>query len=257
MYTRFLDRYKNEMSSKYNKPIQLKIDKKSVISYDDSDPRFHQNIKDSHEYIKNIYPLHFKKRCHNSSEYEKLVKYDFPLINRCWGERYEDCTVLKKYKDGCGNMTANGDKPIIETGYCSCAECAMSLYGPIEDEIGYAMVDLTSNGNRYNKNNTVLNSSDLKKQNEFTIYDKTRVMETDGILIDKSPDVKRTGSNMSVNKAGNGIEYNIELDDRYADFNLIENFGKDMISSVDRSIGLEKGLILLTIICIILLCYMP
>ena len=80
-----------------NKDMSHIIDRSRVIGYDDSDPRYNLNIEDSDEYTRNIYPLHFSKRCHDSEEYENLVKYDHPLISRCWGERYEHCAVMKKY----------------------------------------------------------------------------------------------------------------------------------------------------------------
>ena len=93
---------------------QIKIDRSAVISYDKKDPRYNLTIEDSDEYIKNIYPLHFKKKC--IKDYD--IKYDFPLLYRCWGERYENCSILQKH---------------IETGYCNCAECAMTLYETIPD----------------------------------------------------------------------------------------------------------------------------
>ena len=161
------------MSGRYNKNMgQIKIDKSAVIAYDKKDPRYHLTIEDSDEYTKNIYPLHFKKRCHDSKEFEKMVKYDWPLISRCWGEGYENCAVLQKY----GKTCKAGDKPIIETGHCACSRCAMSLYDTIEDTIGYAKVDLRSNNDETNANQNIIDDQDQDQDklddldSDFTLY---------------------------------------------------------------------------------------
>jgi hypothetical protein len=235
---------------------QIRIDKSAVIAYDDSDPRYNLNIEDSDEYTKNIYPLHFSKRCHDSKEYENMVKYDHPLVSRCWGERYEHCAAMKKYGgkkygDTCNSANGSNDgnsndpivgRSVIDTGYCSCAECAMNLYGPIEDTLGYARIDLTPDENKGNEEDdpNELNRSDFKRQNESTIYDRTRIFKNDGLHINRrEPDVKPCGSSMSVNKAGNSLEDNLELEDRYAHHKLgsnLEGFG-GAIGSIGSGIG--------------------
>lgn len=164
---------------------QIRIDSSAVIQYDRRDPRFGLTIEDSDEYTKNIYPLHFRKRCNDSQEYDHMVKYDWPMISRCWGERYENCAVLKRYSDKCKN-----ESPFVEAGHCACAECAMTLYGPIEDSMGYARVDLGTNA--VNDKETLVRS-EFKEQNESTIYDRTRIMNTDNLIVDKSPDTKECG----------------------------------------------------------------
>lgn len=205
---------------------EVRVDRARIISLDDSDPRYNLNIEDSDEYTRNIYPLHFSKRCHKSKEYQDMVKYDFPLVSRCWGERYEHCAVMKKYGKDCKNKNnpegedADADavvgRPVIETGACSCAECAMNLYGPIEDTLGYARIDLSPNSSDTSYKEE-LNRSDFKEQNRSSIYDQTRIFKTDGLEINyRQPDTKVDGSNMSVNKAGNSLEYNLELEDKYA-----------------------------------------
>jgi len=217
------------MSRNNNKTKEVRIDRSRLISYDETDPRYNQNIEDSDEYTRNIYPLHFSKRCHNSEEYENMVKYDYPLVSRCWGERYEHCAAMKKYGKNCNQ---NSDDPIlrsvIETGACSCAECAMNLYGPIEDTLGYARIDLSPNSNEASHKET-LNRSDFKEQNRSSIYDATRIFKSDGLDINyRKPDVKASGSNMSVNKVGNGLEYNYELDDKYANYKPTESVGRSI-----------------------------
>lgn len=190
------------------------IDESRLISYDNSDPRYNLNIEDSDEYTKNIYPLHFSKKCHDSEEYEHLVKYDFPQVSRCWGERYENCAVMKKYGKTCDSNDSES-RPIIETGSCSCARCAMNLYGPIEDTLGYARIDLTHGSNEISHKET-LTKSDFKEQNRSSIYDKSRIFESDGLNINyKKPDVKVCGSKMSINKPDNGLELEYELEDKY------------------------------------------
>jgi hypothetical protein len=277
------------MSSKYNKNKgQIKIDKSAVIAYDKKDPRYHLTIEDSDEYIKNIYPLHFKKKCHNSQEFEKLVKYDWPLISRCWGEGYENCAVLQKYGKTCNNKSKADERPIIEAGHCSCSRCAMTLYDTIEDTLGYAKVDLRSNiesnlNSNLNSNQNLndelndelddvfddldsnftsdksnLDRTNFEKKNRNSIYDRTRVMIDDNIHIDKTPAVKRCGSSMSVNKAGNGLEYNLEAGDKYQNYKSVENFGNSDIISARNStltkIGLNKTGA--TIIIVILILYL-
>lgn len=205
------------MSSDKNNVKEVLIDRTQLISYDDSDTRYHLNIEDSDEYTRNIYPLHFSKRCHDSDAYEKLVKYDHPLISRCWGERYEHCSVMKKYGEIDPEDPVKG-RGVHETGSCSCARCTMNLYGPIEDTLGYARIDLTHDSPEASNKET-LNRSDLKPQYNSTAYDQTRIFRTDGLEINRrEPDVKSCGSNMSINKAGNGLEYNYELEDKYAYF---------------------------------------
>lgn len=190
------------------------IDSSDLISYDNLDPRYNLNIEDSDEYTKNIYPLHFSKKCHDSKDFENLVKYDFPLVSRCWGERYENCAVMKKYGETC-NSNDTSSQPIIETGACSCARCAMNLYGPIEDTLGYSRIDLTHDSNEISHKER-LNKSDFKEQNRSSIYDKSRILKSDGLKINyKKPDMKVCGSKLSVNKPGNGLEYNYELEDKY------------------------------------------
>lgn len=146
---------------------QIKIDRSAAISYDKKDPRYNLTIEDSNEYIKNIYPLHFKKKCIKDHD----IKYDFPLLYRCWGERYENCSIMQRH---------------IETGYCNCAECSkcmMTLYETIPDTIDFDGINLSSQESKLN----TLNLRDLKPQNQSTIYDRTRVSIHDNVDIDKSP----------------------------------------------------------------------
>jgi hypothetical protein len=226
-----------------NHNTEVRVDRARIISYDDSDPRYDLNIEDSDEYTRNIYPLHFSKKCHDSKEYENLIKYDYPLVSRCWGERYEHCAVMKKYGKNC-NSQDSITRPVIEAGSCSCARCAMNLYGPIEDTLGYARIDLTHNSNEASHKEE-LNRSDFKEQNRSTAYDKTRIFKSDGLEINRhEPDVKTSGSNLSVNKVGNGLEYNLELEDKYAYYKpnslsdqTIEPFVADIAATAGEGLG--------------------
>lgn len=216
------------------------INGSKIITLDDSDPRYHLNIEDSDEYTRNIYPLHFSKRCHDSEDYEDLVKYEFPLISRCWGERYEHCAIMKRSGEKYEKSEDGITRPVIETGTCSCAKCAYNLYGPIEDTLGYARIDLTHDSDEASQKET-LNRSDFKKQNQSTILDQTRIFRSDGLGINyRKPDVKACGSNMSVNKAGNGLEYNLELEDKYEDLHpkfLSDQNIEPFVSEVSSGIG--------------------
>jgi hypothetical protein len=230
-----------------NNNTDVRVDRAQIKSYDDSDPRYSLNIEDSYEYTRNIYPLHFSKRCHDSKEYENLVKYDYPLVSRCWGERYEHCAAMKKYGENC-NSEDSILRPIIETGSCSCARCTMNLYGPIEDTLGYARIDLTHDSNNVSHKEE-LNRSDFKEQNRSSAYDQTRIFRSDGLEVNRhEPDVKISGSNLSVNKSGNGLEYNYELEDKYAYLKpnglsdqTIEPFVADIASTAGEGLGTAFG----------------
>lgn len=144
------------------------IDKSSVIKYDNKDPRYRFTIEDSDEYTKNIYPMHMKEACNTSKSYADFAEYEFPLISRCWGERYEHCAVLKP-------VTHNG---IVESAYCACPKCSMGFYDTIDDTLGDAI--MTKSGG--------ISFANYKKQNSSTIYDKTRIFDTDGLDIPNVPD---------------------------------------------------------------------
>ena len=152
--------------SKY-KIKDVMIDKSAIIKYDDKDPRYRFTIEDSDEYTKNIYPMHMREACNTSKSYADFAEYEFPLISRCWGERYEHCAVLKP-------VTHNG---IVESAYCSCPKCAMGFYDTIDDTLGDAII--TDNQ---------IGFANYKKQNSSTIYDKTRIFDTDGLDIPNVPD---------------------------------------------------------------------
>jgi len=246
----------------------VKIDRSRVISYDDSDPRYNLNIEDSDELVRNIYPLHFSKKCHDSDEYENLVEYEYPLISRCWGERYENCAKMNRQglnrqglnrqglnRQGLNRQCTNPEDDtesgsgVIEAGGCSCAKCVMNLYGPIEDTLGYARIDLTRDSHEASHKEE-LNRSDFKGQYRSSIYDQTRILKTDGLEINNhEPDLKAFGTSQSVNKAGNGLEYNYELDDKYANHRLsglsdqkIEPFMDNVTSGIGSGIESCLGL---------------
>lgn len=227
---------------------QIKIDETAVIDYDRRDPRFGFTIEDSDEYTRNIYPLHFKKKCHNSQEFDDLMKYDWPVISRCWGERYENCAVMKRYS-----------VPFVEADHCACSECAMTLYGAIEDTLGYARVDL---GDSADDDDKTLVRSEFKPQNESTIYDRTRVMTNDNLVIDKRPDTKECGVIRSRPENVAGLT---DLANDVEPFDIINNTGggkrDPFIDSCFGSYqacldfwGLPREAVLIFVILCVLLC---
>ena len=164
---------------------QTLINKSSIISYHKDDPRYNLNIDDSSKYNKNIYPLHLSKKCHNKKNYGDFIKYDYPPIDRCWGERYENCSTLMGDDNSPLIETGLIGPNLIEAGNCSCSECILNIYGPVEDTIGYARIDLGNSKRK--KSADLLRRSDFK-QNNSTIYDSTRIMKTDGLDILNYPD---------------------------------------------------------------------
>lgn len=119
------------------------LDNNKYIKFPDNDPRFGFTIKDSDEFNETIRPLQIEKKCNRSCKLRDQLNKSIPMINRCWGQRYENCVDIN---------TMHNEK---------CLECdynvrSVSVIDPEE-------LDWTDEEPQF------------KKLNNNVIYDQTRI----------------------------------------------------------------------------------
>lgn len=137
-----------------------------VRNYHLYDPQYNPIYNDSREFVKNIQPITLQEKI-NSDDYKLFLKNHYPKISRCWGERYENCQVLR------------GDKNLCSKQYITTRDPAPYLERDIKDEIKAS-----------NDNDNVSNMN-LKKINSNTLYDVSRIPIDNklNMIVDKTPDI--------------------------------------------------------------------
>jgi len=102
----------------YELYIMNRIDDSKIINYNDDDPRYGFTIKDSDEYNESIYPIGLKRDCTDKCIFMQAIKDKYPLVTRCWGERYENCidiyTMHDLYCKRCKEKVYNPDSPTFD-----------------------------------------------------------------------------------------------------------------------------------------------
>jgi hypothetical protein len=110
----------------------------NIKLYNNTDPRYNFTIKDSDEFNTDILPLFLKKTCKNKKEQEK-IHTEYPMITRCWGQRYENCiepdmtTRMDKYGF---NIVDNIDNDNSKNNKV-CASCEFNTYDNVDHEISW------------------------------------------------------------------------------------------------------------------------
>lgn len=137
-----------------------------VRNYHLYDPQYNPIYNDSRVYVKNILPITLQEKI-NSDKYKLFLKHSHPNISRCWGERYENCQILK------------GDKNLCSKQFITTRDPAPFLERDITDEIK----PVNDNDN--------ISKMNLKKINSNTLYDITRIPIDNklNLVIDKTPDI--------------------------------------------------------------------
>jgi hypothetical protein len=135
----------------------MNINKNRIRYYNSNDPRYGFTISDGKRFTRDIYPLHLKKYCNESEDFNEFMDSIYPPISRCWSQGYENCTPL--------NIKSNN-----HFDRCGCSRCDIRVYDKVSDTISWKKYD------EFNRKNLNPNS----------MYDQSRIPidNNDNIIID-------------------------------------------------------------------------
>jgi hypothetical protein len=207
--------------------MNLNINLNRLKNYHKYDPQYNPIYNDSREYAVNIQPITLQEK-NNSDDYKLFLKHNYPRISRCWGERYENCQILK------------GDKNLCSKSFLTTRDPAPYLENDITDEIKpFNDIDNVSSMNTNSK---------LKKINSNTLYDVTRIPIDNklNLVVDRTPDtLDNNYKSCNLNVKKNDID--IMNKNIYHDSDIIEGYDNTGMDNYNF-----KYLIIYLIIIIIL-----
>jgi hypothetical protein len=197
----------------------------NIVSYHNDDTRFLPLYDNSRKHSKNILPLQLQE-IQSSKEFNKFLKYKHPRISRCWGERYENCQILK---------SSNKNK------------CSKSYITVRDPSIYY---DTTSN--------TTDENMELKKINSNTFIDNTRIPNYQ-FKINSAPDYYQFSNKIVHHERLDTLQkYDPQnkIDFKtYHDNDIIEGFEDSSTYSSDKQSNYNTFILIILLLVLFVLLY--